>query len=75
MRCVLALTTCMAAAQGVNIAPALISVSPVRSSVGAAGLLAAPVGISVGVAAAAPDGSSSAEATTTSPNTQPSGGK
>lgn len=75
MRCVPALTTHLVAAQGVNIAPALISVSPVRSQVGAAGLLAAPVGISVGVAAAAPDGSSSGEATSTSPQTQPSGGK
>ena len=75
MRCVPTLTACLAAAQGVNIAPALISVSPVRSQVGAAGLLAGPVGISVGVAAAAPDGGSSGEATSTSANTQPSGGK
>ena len=43
--------------------------------VGAAGFLDAPTFNSVGVAAAAPDGSSSGGATSTTPQTQPGGGK
>ncbi len=62
--------------QGVNIAPALISISPVHDQIGAAGLNASPVGISVGVAAAAPDEAQGAGGTTsTTPQTMPSGGK
>ena len=33
--------------QGANIAPALISVTPIRSQIGAAGLEASPVAVSV----------------------------